>query len=54
MASTTTSTRRRPHGIFAGSFSEVIATWRPSTVMLSASVATSFGKTRMTVSYFRR
>ena len=54
------STRRRrrrrcsPHGIFAGSFSAVIATRRPATVMLSASVVTSFGKTRMTVSYFSR
>ena len=48
--------RRRacPTGSSPGPSRRSSTTRRPATVMLSASVETSFGKTRMTVSYFRR
>ena len=54
VASTTTSTPSFPQGSFAGSFSAVMRTRRPSTVMASPSTRTSFSKTPITVSYFRR
>jgi hypothetical protein len=52
--SITIAAPRSPQGIAAGSLSAVITIFLPSTYMASSSAVTALGKTRITVSYFRR